>query len=532
MCGLLATVCALVAALVRFLHFGRGYTNDHFVYITGGFQVLAGEWPTRDWVDGGAPLTVVASALAQAIIGQTVLSEAVLTALAFGLAAAVTFLLVARLTSSHLLGLLAAGLELAVMPRTYGYPKVLVYAVTFLCMQAYASRPGTARLAGVALSIAVAFLFRHDHGAFLALGAAVTVWLATGGTTLARSRAVLSLASLTVVLLLPYFAYVEVYEGLWRHFGIGAGLGGQEFVGRLGGWPRVFGDPTPFASALLYQYYALPVIALVVLLTGRRRPEVARHDTLLAGAAVVALLVNATFLRDPLPVRLPDPIVPALVVGSWLVHAGLAAGRRLPTVLVALGVALFSASVLETGSTREVLNQAALPGSWHRIPALVEDVRLQLGGRFPDRAWPSRAAERLQPFYAYLERCSTSDDRLIVGGFLVDVPFFARRLFAGGQRYFGGSYGFDPVAETRALGRLSAQRATFALIPSDATVAFARAFPALSAHLEEHYAPMAQVRVADGQTVTVYVDTRQRPWGIDEPTGWPCFLPPRGARLP
>jgi hypothetical protein len=524
-------MCGLAVAVVRFLHFGRGYTNDHFVYITGGFQILAGEWPTRDWVDGGAPLTVVASALAQALIGPTVLAEAVLTALAFGVAAGVTYLLVARMTASHLLGLLAAGLELAAMPRTYSYPKVLVYAVTCLCIQAYASRPGLGRLAGLAVSIAVAFLFRHDHGAFLAVGAAVAVWLATEGPARARARVVLSLATLTVVLLLPYFAYVQVYEGLPRHFGIGAGLGEQEFAGRMGGWPRVIGDPTPFASALLYQYYALPVAALGVLLAGRRRPDASCHRALVAGMAVVGLLVNATFLRDPLSVRLPDPIVPALVLGAWLVYSGLAARRWLPTLLAALGAGLFSASVLEAGSTRDVINQTGLLDSWGRVPVLVEEARLRLAGRLPVRAWPSRAAERLQPFYGYLERCSTMDDRLIVGGFLVDVPFFARRLFAGGQRYFGGSYGFDPAAEARALERLSAQRATFALVPADTAAAFARAFPALAAHLNTHYAPMAEVSVASGQTVTVYVDTRRVAWGVDETTGWPCFVPARTARL-
>src|SRR4029077_2852306 len=74
-----------LAANFRFLALKSGFVNDHFVYITGGRQMLFGEWPTRDWIDPGLPLMFAASALAQKIFGPTLFAEGILISVAFGL---------------------------------------------------------------------------------------------------------------------------------------------------------------------------------------------------------------------------------------------------------------------------------------------------------------------------------------------------------------------------------------------------------------------------------------------------------------
>jgi hypothetical protein len=50
------TALFALAAGFRFLALKNGFVNDHFVYISGGRQMLFGEWPTRDWIDPGLPL--------------------------------------------------------------------------------------------------------------------------------------------------------------------------------------------------------------------------------------------------------------------------------------------------------------------------------------------------------------------------------------------------------------------------------------------------------------------------------------------
>ena len=180
--GSAAYVLALAAlflftALFRFLQLKDGFPNDHFVYIAAGQQILIGDWPTRDFLDSGLPLMHFASALSQRMLGQPLFAEAVLTCAAFALASVLTAAAVRELTGSRVLALLAVILEVAIVTRTYGYPKVLAYAAAFLILQRYVTRPTIGRLLALAAAIVVAFLFRHDHGLYLGIGGALAAWL-------------------------------------------------------------------------------------------------------------------------------------------------------------------------------------------------------------------------------------------------------------------------------------------------------------------------------------------------------------------
>src|SRR5712691_11214395 len=196
-----------LAACFRFLALKAGFVNDHFVYITGGRQMLFGEWPTRDWIDPGLPLMFAASALAQKIFGPTLFAEAMLVSLAFGLGAAFTAAAVRQLTGSMTLAILAALFEIAVFPRTYSYPKIVAYAFAFWVYGSYLRQPNAARLFAMAVGVAIAFMFRHDHGLFLGIGAALTILLGSAR----RLPDLLTFAGLTVALLLPYLVYVQVH---------------------------------------------------------------------------------------------------------------------------------------------------------------------------------------------------------------------------------------------------------------------------------------------------------------------------------
>jgi hypothetical protein len=124
------TVALIVFALVASLRFLSltGFPDDHYVHLAGAQQMLHGEWPSRDFVDLGAPLTYAISAAAQGIFGQRQLTEALLMACAFGLGAVLTLRAGMALTGSVILGAAAALLELLVYPRTYSYPKMVLYA--------------------------------------------------------------------------------------------------------------------------------------------------------------------------------------------------------------------------------------------------------------------------------------------------------------------------------------------------------------------------------------------------------------------
>lgn len=505
---------ALTAAF-RFLALKSGFVNDHFVYISGGRQMLFGEWPTRDWIDPGLPLMFAASAFAQKIVGPTLLAEAMLVSIAFGLAAACTAAGVRQLTGSMTLALLATLLEVAVFPRTYSYPKILAYAAAFLAYGWYLKRPSTARVMVMAAAVAMAFLFRHDHGLFLGIGAALTILL--GSTR--RSVDLMTLAVAALAFVLPYLLYVELHGGLLVYFRTGVEFSQREASRQWHVWPRVFGDEHPLESALLYELYLLPIIAFAVLAaTGFRQAA------WVAPVAAVALLVDFSFIRDPLNTRLADAIVPAVFVGAWLLERAVSASsvRLVAAPVAVLFVLLFGASVLAVGSTYEEIDRAGLLGHRQEIPQRFVERTADLTQRFVDYQMPTPASRLLVPFFKYVDRCTKPDDRLLVGGFMVEVPFYAQRLFAAGQEYFGAYFGSE-ANERFAFDRLRRQRVPFALLPSEDAAGFDSSFPLVAPYVHAHYAPLTDVPVDDDQTIRILVSRDLPVAGRDAETGWPCF---------
>ena len=125
--ALLVVLSGVLTASFRFLGTAE-FNNDHFVHLTAAQQVLFGEWPTRDFIDIGRPLQIVASAAAQRFIGHNLFAEALLVSAAFGAAAALTAAVVFTLTGSAWFAVAAVAVEVAAFPRTYSYPKLLAIA--------------------------------------------------------------------------------------------------------------------------------------------------------------------------------------------------------------------------------------------------------------------------------------------------------------------------------------------------------------------------------------------------------------------
>ncbi|HLG55006.1 MAG TPA: hypothetical protein VI485_06720 [Vicinamibacterales bacterium] len=123
-----ATLTGVVTASLRYLAL-NGFSNDHYLYLAGAQQMLMGEWPTRDFVDPGMPLMYALSAGSQLILGQTLLAEATLVAVAYGFASACVVIAAWRASRSLVVACIAGLLCVAAFPRPYGYPKALLYAV-------------------------------------------------------------------------------------------------------------------------------------------------------------------------------------------------------------------------------------------------------------------------------------------------------------------------------------------------------------------------------------------------------------------
>jgi hypothetical protein len=214
-----AAVLAIATFAYRYLSFGH-FSNDHFLHLARAQQITMGAWPVRDFVESGLPLMSILSALAQLTLGHGLRAELLLIAAAFAIAAGLFFIVAARVSGSIWIATAAAAMPTVVYPATYSYPKLLPYAAAFVAAWYYVRNPSRLRLVVLAAVVVVGFLFRHDHGVILGVGALALV-AARHGMTRDAKAAVAGFAIAGVLLVTPYVLWVERYEGVGAYIGDG-----------------------------------------------------------------------------------------------------------------------------------------------------------------------------------------------------------------------------------------------------------------------------------------------------------------------
>src|SRR3954469_11143728 len=133
--GIAAAAVALLCFVFRLSLF-HDLSNDHYMHMAWAQQLLFGQLPGRDFVDPGMPLMYVLSGFVQ-WLSPGPFSEGVLSCALLAIAAAATLLATVGLPGSLTVGIGAALCEIALEPRLYSYPKILVPAVALVLMQRY-----------------------------------------------------------------------------------------------------------------------------------------------------------------------------------------------------------------------------------------------------------------------------------------------------------------------------------------------------------------------------------------------------------
>ena len=515
-------------ASVRFLAMG-GLPNDHFLYLAPAQQMLAGEWPSRDFVDPGSPLMYAVSAVARLVVDSPLLAEALVVSTAYGLGAALLIYAGVLASGKLWIAVTVTIAEIAMFPRSYHYPKLALYAAGVLAMWAYARAPTLGRAVLLAASVVIAFLFRHDHGLFLGIAALLTAAFAQPGT--GGIRRVAQLAMLIGLLVLPYLLYVEATVGLARHLASGIAYSRAEAARTILPLPlfdlSVWGSADNALHALFYTFHLLPVMTLATLAWGRiSRTALGSTDEWrrIVPLAVFAIAVNTALLRDPLVYRLPDVAVPACVLIAWLaprLWRGLGTGRIAGRGLVVATATVLLLGVNVVGSPAENVNRAGLllgpTGLLEHAQARVAELRARASpGQFP-----SRIIQALVPFFEYTDRCTAPDQRLFVAGEAPEVYVYARRLFAGGQPALRSGFFQTAADQRRLVDRLRQQQVPLALVLPDSD---AERFPLVMAELRREFRPVLEIPVTGRANVVVLASRRIRPSGIDAATGLPCFM--------
>ena len=198
------TIAILVFAgafLVRMLEFA--FHNDHFEFLSVATEILHGAVPGIDYFDPSRPLQQYLSA-AGLLFGHQLLAEALFCVAVLSIAAAVVFLLGLELTGAMSLGLLASTFVVAMLPRLYSYPKIIVPALGLLACWRYIDRPSFGRLAAVSLITAVAFYLRFDYGALLGLAVAAALMVRHWQQWRSLFTAALQYGAVVVLLCAPY----------------------------------------------------------------------------------------------------------------------------------------------------------------------------------------------------------------------------------------------------------------------------------------------------------------------------------------
>jgi hypothetical protein len=230
-----AAVAFVLTVAWRVLTFA-GFQNDHYVHLARAQQVLLGDLPLRDFVDPGMPFMYLTSAAAWMLWGGSPGTELFLVAAGFALGAALTFAVVHRLTGSVPAAAAATVLEVLIAPRTYSYPKVLLYAAAAYALVALVASPSRRRAFLAGALTGVAFLFRHDHGVYIgiAIAAAIVAITAAHGRRFVAER----LAAFCIgaaLLAVPWLGYAAYHQGLPAYVSSGIAFSRAESARNRGG---------------------------------------------------------------------------------------------------------------------------------------------------------------------------------------------------------------------------------------------------------------------------------------------------------
>lgn len=540
-----------------------GLTDDHFFYLLRGWQILLGELPVRDFVDHGAPLYFYVSAAVQLLFGRGTLPELAFSTTMLALGATLTFWLAARASGWIVLGLFGAAFQILLLPRFYNYPKLLVYTAAIPVLWWFADRPGRTPLLWLAVITVVGFLFRHDHGVFVALATAGMLLLLTHVPWRARVRHGLLYGVFVVALAAPYLVFIQMNGGVRAYIEQASAWAEEERARTPIQWPGLFDNPdgvsdeathgSPLGRAvaivrdnrIAWFYYleiVLPIFALAVLAVSRDafRPGWPHAGPKIAVVALLGLILDAGFLRSPLQARLADPSVPHAILIAWLAAA-------LPRLLVSLrawrpALQSWAVPVRVTAVTAAVpivfilgvmfsnrfylrLDDAYLVDGPGQAMARARTVSQAMREEWNLSTWTNRPDRPgLITLALYLNTCTQPNARVFVQPYIPQVLALARRGFAAGHGDLRPGFFDAPEAQTLALRRMRNQDVPVVLLDVDESLAnFRESFPVLTAYFDAAYETAGTYRFDDRFGITLLVRSNARQAGRFEPLGWPCL---------
>jgi hypothetical protein len=539
-----------------------GLTDDHFFYLTRGWQILFGDLPVRDYVDHGAPLYYYVGAFVQTAFGRGTVSEVAFSSAMLALSAALVFWLGTRASGWIVLGFVAALVFVCLSPRFYNYPKFITYAVAIPLLWAFADAPGERPRLWLAVVTVVAFLFRHDHGAFIGLSTLVLILLLPMRWT-ERAKHAVVYGLLVGAMAAPYLWFIERNGGVRSYFEQASAWADRDRDRAPIVWPGPFENPDGVSDAtrnatglwkpveilrdnmtawVFYVELALPLFALFVLWMSSDggRPDWLHAKPKMATVAILGIMLDGYFLRSPLDARLADPSVPLVILLAWVAVAvprmlvspaslsAVAQSRvRLVRPLIAVGLvamAMILGLTLSKNFYRR-LDQSGMVERWGKPFERAEYITESLRRDWDLRSWESRQDRpELITLSMYVNACTAPTDRVLVQGYLPQVLALARRAFAGGHADLRPGFFATESAQRLTLARLQRQHVPIMLLDTDRSLEnFRKSFPIVTEYIDREYRLFGTHEFDGRFGLSLFVRKDLTPNSTWEPLGWPCY---------
>jgi len=530
-----------------------GLVDDHYFYMVRGWQLLYGEWPDRDFVDPGAPLTFVLAALTQLVGGRGTWSEIAFCVTALSIATTLTFWAARRASGSIVIGVCAAVLQAALLPRYYNYPKVLIYAVAFPLLWSYVDQPSMRKRVALAVLSVTALLFRHDHGLFIGLASVATILLQAHVGWLARIRHLVAYALLAAACTLPYLGWLHWNGGVLPHvrtansysqrdraraplllpaFAVTPQPDEQPVDEDADWWQRgVFEQANRnYEPWLFWLILGLPLVTLAMQLGAvESRNDWPHARQKLVVVALLALVLFWGFIRGNLTVRFGDVGVPTAILAAWLLRAAIRAlggGRAFVTRVAVALIALIAVSgtvFVLLPPVRERLDHVGMTDR----PLGAVDKAIAMKARlvtWPLEGWTSFDERGPMRLAFYIRDCTLEDDRVFISPYMAQVHALAQRAFPAGHADLRPGFYSSAADQRLVLARLMRQRVPLAIMPGgDDYAGIEKEMPRIDAWLRTEFREHGDIELGDGSRLKLFARRDRAVRGTYRDTGWPCF---------
>jgi hypothetical protein len=286
----------------------------------------------------------------------------------------------------------------------------------------------------------------------------------------------------------------------------------------------------PASIALLYYIsWVLPLVVGVLLaIAWRRLTTEVRAISLMA--MVVQVIMCWEMLREPLPTRVRDVVVPLVVLLALIPVLTRARGALITSARVMRSVALATlyivvgAAAAGAGTFGQNLRETGISRGWRGVTARVTEIRERYQSPY------ERIGFKPTGLIEYVLACTPPQSRFLAMGNVQQVFFYTKRGFAGGYDALSGFYTSSrQVAQI--LQRLSHEDVPLVILDNEEADSLMHNYPAIAAYVGQRYHEATRFDAGQGKAYIVLVENARTPVRSFGGDSLPCFVPQESTHL-